>query len=535
MYKVLIIDDEEPVREAIEILGEWDKIQVDEVLEAHDGLEGMRIVREIKPDIVIVDMKMPLMNGVEFLKIIQAEYPDIQTIVVSGYDSFEFTRQAILSKAVDYILKPINKKELNEALLSCAQAISKKKQESMDADSSTLLNLSLSVLKAKILTSIIEGNSTAEDKEMYLNTFDIDGDRKEYAAAILRIVDIDSVADGKNVSSTEQICEGVVDFINGCTFEDMECFAFTYFNSSCQIILAVSNKNALISADTCRYVDTIKRLFLKVKDKFGLKAVVCICEKYSGIESLDKGYAASESILNSINVMEIKDEIYTQKIEGSKNLSRSVFNNLGLIKNAFEKGSFNYLKSIIDQYLGNIRSEGYFSLKDAEKTLKEFIILMGDISSGFGTPDNLLYDRYRGYGFITFDVFEKVIYDIISFCYHEVRKCIKANEVFNVSEIKDYIDKNYSQEIKISMFTERYYLSREYIMKLFKREFGCGIHEYVQDVRMEKAKELLSDMQIKIQNISQILGYSDTNYFSKAFKNYYGISPTDYRFGSRDV
>ena len=79
------------------------------------------------------------------------------------------------------------------------------------------------------------------------------------------------------------------------------------------------------------------------------------------------------------------------------------------------------------------------------------------------------------------------------------------------------------------MFTDKYYLSREYIMKLFKQEYKCGIHEYVQNIRMKKAKELLNDMQIKIKNISQILGYSDTNYFSKAFKNYYGISPTEYR------
>ena len=72
-------------------------------------------------------------------------------------------------------------------------------------------------------------------------------------------------------------------------------------------------------------------------------------------------------------------------------------------------------------------------------------------------------------------------------------------------------------------------MSREYLMKLFKQEYGLGIHEYVQKVRMEKAKELLDDTQLKIQEISEMLGFKDKNYFSKAFRNYYSISPSEYR------
>ncbi|MNI84091.1 Xylose operon regulatory protein [compost metagenome] len=100
---------------------------------------------------------------------------------------------------------------------------------------------------------------------------------------------------------------------------------------------------------------------------------------------------------------------------------------------------------------------------------------------------------------------------------------------FNVEDIKEYIDNHYFEEIKISMFTEKYFLSREYLMKLFKQQFGFGIHEYVQKVRMDKAQKLLDDPGLKIQDISEMLGYKDKNYFSKAFRNYYSISPSEYR------
>lgn len=109
-----------------------------------------------------------------------------------------------------------------------------------------------------------------------------------------------------------------------------------------------------------------------------------------------------------------------------------------------------------------------------------------------------------------------------------------TNQPFEVGDIKAYIDHHYFEEIKISMFSDKYFLSREYLMKLFKQQFGFGIHEYVQKVRMDKAKELLSDPNLKIQDISEMLGYKDKNYFSKAFRNYYSVSPSEFRSSNGD-
>lgn len=96
-----------------------------------------------------------------------------------------------------------------------------------------------------------------------------------------------------------------------------------------------------------------------------------------------------------------------------------------------------------------------------------------------------------------------------------------------ICEIKEYIDKNHCSQIKIKMFSDKYFFSKEYLSKLFKKSYGIGIYEYVLKLRMKKAKELLEDNELQIQEISDRLGYSNNNYFSKAFKNYYGISPSE--------
>lgn len=95
--------------------------------------------------------------------------------------------------------------------------------------------------------------------------------------------------------------------------------------------------------------------------------------------------------------------------------------------------------------------------------------------------------------------------------------------------VREYIDQNYCREIRIDMFTKKYHISKEYLLKLFKKKYGCGIYEYSLNLRMKRAKELLQDYSLQIQEISDRLGYSNNNYFSKAFKNHYNMSPSEFR------
>ena len=117
MLSVLIVDDEKWVRRGIVEKAEWGKLGAFVAAEACNGLEGLEKAREHRPDIVITDMKMPVMDGVEFITQLHAQFPDISVIVISGYSDYEYTRQALLHKAVDYLLKPIEKNELNNVLM----------------------------------------------------------------------------------------------------------------------------------------------------------------------------------------------------------------------------------------------------------------------------------------------------------------------------------------------------------------------------------------------------------------------------------
>ncbi|MVB12298.1 putative response regulatory protein [Caprobacter fermentans] len=116
MYRSLIIDDEGPVHRVIQALGHWFQLDIAEPESAFDGQAGLSAMRELRPDIVFLDMKMPLMNGSEFLKTAALEFPHAKFIVVSGYDEFTYARIAIQYHVIDYLLKPVVEEELNTAL-----------------------------------------------------------------------------------------------------------------------------------------------------------------------------------------------------------------------------------------------------------------------------------------------------------------------------------------------------------------------------------------------------------------------------------
>ena len=128
MYKVLIIDDEPWSREVVKSLGQWESLNLSVISEGEDGTEGLRLLEALKPNIVITDMRMPGIEGVELLKTVNERFPQVKIIVMSGYDDFMYLKQAIRSRAMEYLLKPVDPEELNASLRHCVQELDQERE-----------------------------------------------------------------------------------------------------------------------------------------------------------------------------------------------------------------------------------------------------------------------------------------------------------------------------------------------------------------------------------------------------------------------
>ncbi|ULO05910.1 response regulator [Paenibacillus sp. 19GGS1-52] len=540
MYKILIIDDEEPLREAINILGDWKGLGVDQVLEATDGNVGLSMLRQHKIDIALVDMKMPELNGSELLQIIELEFPNLLTIVVSGYNDFEYTRQAIRSKVVDYLLKPVNRVDLNAALRKGIDMLeAKREKESEFINKNITLNMSIPKLKEKMYLSIIGRSFKNQSNEAFLPLIGADRAGNYFAAGVLRVLNLEQVRKDRFHEDRDLLHFAVTNVINENNDGQFKAFSFASHKGEREFIVIFTMTGGYVKDAAFLSLHHMKKVTSTLKELFGIISVGGIGEPYGDITDIADSYESAKASLDGIDLIKLKGTAVMNS-STDKSLTKdspSLTGRMPLIRNALENGNISHAKSILFEFTKKWNSSEHFSLGEADKTIQEFFVLLNDIAIDMdAVPEQLQSGKDKGLhglgitlDFASFGQFEIVLNELLDCYANSFNKSLAGNRSSVLENIKAYIDNHYFENIKISMFTDKYFLSREYLMKLFKGQYGYGIHEYVQKVRMDKAKDMLSDPSLKIQDISEMLGYKDKNYFSKAFRNYYECSPTEYR------
>ncbi|AIQ28667.1 chemotaxis protein CheY [Paenibacillus sp. FSL P4-0081] len=543
MYKVLIIDDEEPLREAINILGDWKGLGVGQVLEATNGQAGLEMLRREKFDLVLVDMKMPELSGAQLLQIAEEEFPDLLLIVISGYNDFEYTRQAIRSKVVDYLLKPVNRTDLNHALRKAVDILeAKRKRESEFINRNITLNMSLPKLKEKMYLSIIDRSFKTQSNEAFLPLIGADGAASHFAVGILRMLNLEQVRKERFHEDRDLLHFAVTNVMNENSDGQFESFSFASPKGEREFIAIFTMKGGYGADAAFLSLHHMKKAASTLKELFGIVCAGGIGDPYSDLLSIAGSYEQAKEALDRIDLLSMKESMILQS-GGSmmeKPASRdnpSMTGRMPQIRSSLESGNVNHARNIFSEFVSKWKSAEHFTLGEADRTLQEFIILLNEIAAQLdAVPPQIRSSKDKGLNalgirsdFASFEQFERVLNQIFDVYAGEISRTLSGDRSSVLENIKAYIDNHYFEDIKISMFTDKYFLSREYLMKLFKGQYGYGIHEYVQKVRMDKAKALLSDPGLKIQDISEMLGYKDKNYFSKAFRNYYDCSPSEFR------
>lgn len=543
MYKVLIIDDEEPLREAIRILGDWRGLGIDEVLEATDGKIGLEMLAVHKIDLAMIDMKMPELGGMELLQIIERDYPDLLTIVISGYNDFEYTRQAIRSKVVDYLLKPVNRTDLNLSLRKAVDVLdAKRKKDSEFINRNITLNMSLPRLKEKIYLSIIERSLKSQTNEAFLALIGADDPNNRFLAAAVRVLNLEEVRKSRFHEDSDLLHFAVANVINEIAGDHFGAFSFANPKREREMISILTSKGGYPEDIAYRSIHQMNKVAATLKDLFGIVVTVGIGSSSADAMEIASSYERAKAAINGLDLLKLKGSAVKGGLDRptASRDNQSLTSRLPIMRSALESGNVQNAKSVLSEFVNRWKSSDWLSIGEADRTIQEFIILLSDMALELGVASELLTVRdengLRAVGistdFASIEQFEQLLQHILDYYSGQIRKSQTANQPFDIGDIKTYIDNHYFEDIKISMFADKYFLSREYLMKLFKQQFSFGIHEYVQKVRMDKAKGLLDDSSLKIQDISEMLGYKDKNYFSKAFRNYYAVSPSEFRAGS---
>lgn len=532
MFTILIVDDNRADRLGIRGLIDWEQLGIEVAGLAVDGEDGYKQAMQVRPDFILTDVAMPVMDGLKMTQKIKEELPETKFIFMSCFDDFDYLKSAINLEVYGYILKPIDLTELTESLLKVKHV---KEQELEKTQSDELLRRriqeSMPVLQEQLIRDLLSGKFENEadirERMQYLGMKDL----QEGCSVLFVQIDNYETLFG-NLTAEErhllqvklQKCaeDTILNEFNGY-------WSSQAFNSAAIILLVQEPENEALWN---RIVEAANRCKDMANDSLSLNVTLGISDISSRSGQLPKlyemaQYAVKSKFYSSGNRIIMASEAVAPNEDSQYNILEIKRKLEGLLENGEEDD----IVSFIDQcYDADIRfSETYVkNLTYSITQIMQMILLERNESYGsvFGN-DIDIWDKLQR--FETIEDIKRWLVGIIETVRSSVNKTGSGRYRKVIEDIKAIIDDSYAEIENVGQIVGPLYISASHANFIFKQQTGQTIFDYLLMQRMEAAKRLLLDPYMKIYEISEKTGYKTTSYFTSVFKEYTGVTPKQFR------
>ena len=521
MYRLLIVDDEAIVRRGIKKSVNWNELGIEMVAEAADGVEALSQVIENVPDIVLLDINMPKMDGLEFASIIKKQYPKIKVVIITGYHEFEYARSALRSGVDDYILKPITKEDVCAIIRAQLEKI-----EAERADQSAKYSIDEQSAKHNMLNAILKKNQGARsDIERFCELQKWDAEQR-ISFVLMRnyLSDCEIWNDGQ----TDSLAEFAILNIAGEVLEMRECgLAFQTYKNELALLLSCPQPDitGLLNEIYGNLLDFLEiPVDFAISDLGNLKELPSLAEQAR--EALNCAFVLSHQniiFFGEIKKKQDKSFAYPEQIE------------MELLEKMFTCDIEESLQ-LIDGFFAQLAQATPDVDKCKNMLLRLFLKVSNTIDSITGRTANAVENAPESFDpVLKLDEFNTLdeARDWLKTLYAETCNyvaSIKSRTGQLYLKIKAYIEKNYGvSELNLKKCSEDLYLSSNYISMILKKETGKTFVDYLNEYRINKAIELLSGPENRVYEVSTQVGFTHPTYFSSVFKKITGVSPKQYK------
>jgi two-component system, response regulator YesN len=511
--KILIVDDEKLTREGIISTINWIKFGIDEIYEADDGYHGLEAGKKYRPDIILSDVRMPRMNGIEMLKELQKLLPLSSFILMSGYSDKEYLKEAIKLKVINYVEKPIDAAEVDASIVNALEEQYVNKKNRLKSDIHNKYS------QSKLGLQITYPIDTEQESNLKKQFQDLDLKIKpetEFTTLILTLKTAIS-------SISEQHMDELYCYIESTVYQFHMHYIVAVKNDEYIILHLFTNKN------TSDY--SIKQIYHALSEFLSKTYLyfIAVGKTVTGIKNVFESYNTAVLLLQSsfyydYNSIIIQEIAATPKVFDSSLLSRF---SEGL-KHQNEEETLGAAKEIYGFYKNNQHVLPNIA-KDLYYKLFTLLIETADLYhiSGFFDEGSASVLEYISKDKNLLEL-NSMLIDKIHLLFSSMQE--NSNDNATVYAIKEFIRKNYQNEmLSVKDISEHVFLSSSYVCTLFKNETGKTLNQFITEFRIDKAKGMLKDSRYKISEISTKVGYSDGNYFGKTFKKSVDLSPSEYR------
>jgi two-component system response regulator YesN len=520
--KVMVIDDEPNIRDGLKTLIDWEKLHCILVGEAQNGIEGIEKILLLRPDLIIVDIKMPEIDGIQLIEKITHMGIETQFIVLSGYQDFNYAKRAMECHVNHYILKPIDEEILAQKVIEIYTSWFSKIKKQLDLEHQCQLS------KEQMIKYIAMGHETMDP---YLDStngyeelnrwYDLKLPWQSYTVLLL-----DTLESGMNFKERNLVKQHL-----------NETGSYkVYFETDGFLGMLIKNR------EFDKHCESLQCLRKWVNLQFHREAIITIGITVNELNEVSKSYAFAKYLMDHRFLYGNQTILQEQSIyQQQNNQQQNKQQNNQQDKSYEEDTEVKLYQSVctnqqdqVNNLLEGMRAYMEASGWDSERIkafyLHVYVSVMasliehqhGLLEREFLNPKvfETLYQQsnlFKLHGFVKFQ--------LLTICeYIEEMKPQKT-----LSKVLDYMEHHYQEDIKIEALGKLFHYSSNYLGKQLKKETGKTFNVLLDEVRLKNAKILLNDPDRKIYEIAQITGFHDPDYFTAKFRKYFGISPKEYR------
>ncbi len=494
MLKVLLVDDEPNIRAGIKMIIPWEELGFEICGESENGEDGLKKIGELSPDLVLADVRMPGMTGIQLIEAAKKSGYTCRFMIVSGYSDFTYAKEAISLGVEGFILKPIDEDELTETLKTVREKIlSEKERSARDSRSGAYL-------REQKIKQILLGENEKIDVFEAASSFDI---------AVIEAVG-EKYYDGK-----QNLIRDITEFLSTETDHDI-----ISINLLTTIAVIFRNKPDGAVFDLMR----------KFKQLHGSDIFITMGAKAHNNAEIRSSYLSAEQLMRDRFLYSdcevLTPELHTKAAEDS-DLAGYADNVYAYV----EINDIQKLTSAMEDFRDSLRRCGY----SAERCKVVCITLVMDIKAkmvkniGEKKTDQIFpySDIIDEIGKCSglFDIIDLMLKNFTEMSNVHFGKTTKST----MERIVQYIRTNYNQELRLEMLANIFGYNSAYLGKVFHQYTGENFNNYLDEIRISEAKRLLAMDEYKVYKVAEMVGYTNINYFHNKFKKYVGVSPLSYK------
>jgi YesN/AraC family two-component response regulator len=520
-YKVLSADDELWSRENIRRMLTWEDYSIDFLEPACDGEEVLERIPQEKPDIVITDINMPFLSGLELLDKIHENYPNIITLAVSGYDDFQKVKGVFMAGGIDYLLKPVGKAQLVDSLSKALKTLEEREAEkAVKEDSKLRENYVSSFLEDDEFSSLLNGKLFRPRKESHVPSTNV---FSEISTILVKFHDVEILKQNYNRDVLRMSYDMKAKLRSLIDVERAIVFNYTDKVNEFIIELNATPAKLRLIADRINAafpIETQGPVTIVIYDQASSLDDIATVYREMISELVTRPFDRKHSIIicSAEEMMGKLRDRCTDRIEAQ-------------ISTALGKHDIRQAENIILETAGLKRCDANgWSLFEVTQFTTGVIntIAEADRDSNYRTYEEV--QDAINYGLRTLN--KDIIIDNIELAL-QIAAGTGAMENssidYQVEGVHKFILEHFMDHLSLSDLAEEFYVEPSYLSRKFSQKYGETITAFITRCRMDKAKEMMKDETNKLEVISFEVGYDDYNYFSRVFRRFEGVSPTEYR------